>query len=208
MAIWTKAKFLRLSKGYYGRSKNCFRIAIRRVFKSLVYEYRDRRVRRREIRIDWIRSMNAALRDQDLNYSRFVYGLNRSNMILDRKILADLCQNEPYSFKAVIDEVRSQVVLPNLKKAETMSYQDALDKKLLHYGEYNNAPVKDIEFKFMQLRNKNDPDWYGLNQPDFPALYENQRKKFRSEQMRTHEMKKLKFTAWDDVPSEPEDDNI
>ena len=56
MALWSRKKVFSLSKGYYGRSKNCFRISIRRVFKALQYEYRDRRVRRRNIRVDCIRS--------------------------------------------------------------------------------------------------------------------------------------------------------
>jgi large subunit ribosomal protein L20 len=206
MAIWSRQKFFKLSKGYYGRSKNCFRIALRRVFKSLQYQYRDRRVRRRDIRTTWIRSINAAVRDQGIPYSRFVYGLNRSNMELDRKILSDLAQNEPYSFKAVVDEIKCQVQLPCLKPAEFMTYQTALDKKLLHFNEYVNTPTKDIEFRFAKWKNPNEPDWYGLNRPDFPSFYLEQRRKSQSEQMPEHEMKKLPFTAMDDIPSDPDDE--
>src|SRR5690349_18720999 len=115
MAIWARHKVFQLSKGYYGRSKNCFRISIRRLFKALQYQYKSRRLRRREVRTDWIRSINAGVRDLDINYSRFIYGLNRSNMVLDRKILANLAQYEPYSFKAVVDEVRTQVKLPLIR---------------------------------------------------------------------------------------------
>ncbi len=208
MALWSRKKVFRLSKGYYKRSKNCFRIAIRRVFKALQYEYRDRRVRRRQIRTEWIQSINAAVRDQEVNYSRFIYGLNRSNLELDRKILSDMAKNEPYSFKAVLDEIKQQVPnMPNTQPKEKITYQDGLEKKMLYFGEYDNTPSKkEISFKFASLANKNDADWYGLNDPNFPDNYKEQMKKFKKEQMPMHEMKKLKFTAWDDVPSEPDDE--
>ena len=206
MALWSRKKVFGLAKGYYGRSKNCFRITIRRVFKALQYEYRDRRVRRRNIRKEWIQSINAAVRDQDVNYSSFVYCLNRSNVSLDRKILSDMAKNEPYSFKAVLDEIKSQVPMPNKKPQEKISFQEAVDKKMLHFGEFDPTPVKDTSLKYAQLRDPKDADWYGMNNPDFPDHYTEMRRKFRKEQMPMHEMKKHKFTAWDDVPSEPDDE--
>jgi large subunit ribosomal protein L20 len=207
MALWTRKKVFGLSKGYYNRSKNCFRVALRRVFKALQYEYRDRRIRRREVRTDWIQAINAAVRDQDVNYSRFVYGLNRSNINLDRKILAEMARNEPYSLKAVLDEIKTQVPnMPNMPKKEKINYHQAVDKKMLVFGEFDSTPVKDIPFKYAYNFNKNNPDWYGLNEPNFPENYVERMRKFRKEQMPLHEMKKLRFTAWDDVPSEPDDE--
>jgi large subunit ribosomal protein L20 len=206
MAIWSRKKVFGLAKGYYGRSKNCFSIALRRVFKALQYEYRDRRVRRRIVRKDWIVSINAAVRDQDVNYSSFVYSLNRSNVTLDRKILADMAKNEPYSFKAVLDEIRTQAPSPNKMKQETITFQEAVEKKMLHFGEYDNSPNKDNKFKYAALTDPKAADWYGLNDPSFPDNYTELRRKFRKEQMPMHEMKKLKFTAWDDVPSEADDE--
>lgn len=205
MALWSRKKVFRLSKGYYRRSKNCFRIAIRRVFKALQNEYKDRKVRRREVRTDWIRSINAAVRDQNISYSKFVYGLNRSNIMLDRKILSEMARNEPYSFKAVVDEIKTQVPLPNSQSPEKITYQEALDKKMLYYGTHDPTPVKDIPFKYVKLTDPNAEDWYGVNDPNFPDNYLEQKRKFKKEQMPLHEMKKLKFTAWDDVPSEPDD---
>ena len=161
MALWSRQKVFALSKGYYGRSKNCFRIAIRRVFKALQYQYRDRKVRRRVARTDNIRSINAGLNDLNLNYSRFIYGLNRSNIQLDRKILSNLVQYEPYSFKAVVDEIKSQVTFPNTKPAEKITYQQALQSNLLHYGPYSAQKAKDIEFRIARLKNPSEPDWYG-----------------------------------------------
>jgi large subunit ribosomal protein L20 len=206
MAIWSRKKVFGLARGYYGRSKNCFSIALRRVFKALQYEYRDRRVRRRNIRKEWIQSINAAVRDQDVNYSSFVYCLNRSNVTLDRKILSEMAKNEPYSFKAVLDEIKSQVPLPSQKKPETISFQEAVDKKMLYFGEFDSTQAKDNKLKYAQLKDPKDADWYGLNDPNFPDNYKELRRKFKKEQMPMHEMKKLKFTAWDDVPSEPDDE--
>jgi large subunit ribosomal protein L20 len=205
MALWTRAKVFRLSKGYYRRSKNCFSIALRRVFKALQYEYRDRRVRRRKVRTDAIQSINAAARDQDVSYSRLIYGLNRSNLMLDRKILAEMAKNEPYSFKAVLDEIKSQVPLPQGKNPEKITYQEAIDKKMLHFGAHDPTPVKDIPFKYVKLADPNGEDVYGVNHPNFPNEYLERQRKFKKEQMPIHEMKKLRFTALDDVPSEPDD---
>jgi hypothetical protein len=127
-------------------------------------------------------------------------------MILDRKILAEMAQNEPYSFKAVLDEIKAQVPLPNTKLPEKISYEEALEKKMLHFGPYDGEKVRDIQFKFAALNDPNSPDWYGLNHPNFPDVYLEQKRKFMKEQMPLHEMKKLRFTAWDDVPSDPDDE--
>lgn len=205
MAIWSRKKVFGLSKGYYGRSKNCFTLALRRVFKALQYEYRDRRVRRRIIRKEWIQSLNAASRDQDINYSSMIYCLNRSNVILDRKILSDMAKNEPYSFKAVLDEIQSQVPLKSQPNPEKINFQEAMEKKMLYLGEWDPSVEKDKSFKYAMNRDPNDADWYGLNHPNFPEQYFEEKRKFLKSQMPMHEMKKLRFTAWDDIPSEPDD---
>jgi large subunit ribosomal protein L20 len=96
---------LRYAKGYRGRSKNCFRIAIRRVQKAWQYAYRDRRQQRREWRKLWIVRIQAGARQYRWNYSRFVPALQQSGVRLNRKVLADLCANEPFAFKAVVDVV-------------------------------------------------------------------------------------------------------
>jgi large subunit ribosomal protein L20 len=107
MANWSRKKVFALAKGYRGRSKNCFGIAVRKVHKAMQYAYRDRRVRRRNYRRDWISTINAATREHGLAYSRFANALvKKSNIDLDRKILANLALNEPYSFKSIVDEVK------------------------------------------------------------------------------------------------------
>jgi large subunit ribosomal protein L20 len=134
MTPWDRKKYYKLAKGFYGRNKNCRRTMVPRVEKSLVYAYRDRRVRRRLVRTEWILSINAAFREHFLNYSNFIFGLNRSNMKLDRKILADLAKNEPYSFKAVVDEVK---LTPRIKELarDDVSYNEAMKRGLIIEGQ-------------------------------------------------------------------------
>ena len=107
MAIWSHKKILKMTKGMKRRS-NCFRVGIRRVFKSLQYKYRDRRQKKRNIRRHWILVMNNALREHGIRYSRFIYELNHSNVGLNRKMLADLAVNEPFSFKATVDYIMAK----------------------------------------------------------------------------------------------------
>ena len=93
MAGFAKKKYFKLAKGFYGRANNCLRITIPRAEKSLQKAYIGRRLRRRTVRRNWITSINAAVREHNVRYSTFICGLNRSNIILDRKILSNLAQN-------------------------------------------------------------------------------------------------------------------
>ena len=111
MTLFSYKKIFKLAKGYYGRGKNCITVAAPRVDKALQHAYIERKLKKRDMRKNWIISINAGVREHNLPYSRFIYGLNHSNIQLDRKILSDLCQNEPYSFKAVVDEVKLQAGL-------------------------------------------------------------------------------------------------
>ncbi len=100
-------KIIKMAKGYRGRT-NCFRMAVQRVEKALQYAYRDRKVRKREFRSLWIQRIGAAVQQYGMNYSRFIPGLKRANITINRKVLSDLAVTEPYSFKAVVETVRSQ----------------------------------------------------------------------------------------------------
>ena len=100
-------KILKLAKGYRGRSKNCFRIAIQRVEKALQYAYRDRRNKKRDFRALWIQRINAGTREHDLTYSRFVNGLTKAGIEIDRKVLADLAVHEPAAFKSIVDQAQA-----------------------------------------------------------------------------------------------------
>ncbi len=99
-------KILKMAKGYRGRAKNCFRIAIEKVEKALRYAYRDRRTKKRDFRALWIQRINAAVREHGLIYSRFINGLKIANIDIDRKILADLAVNEPEAFVKIIEKVK------------------------------------------------------------------------------------------------------
>ena len=101
-----RKKVLKMAKGYQGRNKNCYRIAVQKVQKGLQYNYRDRRVRRREFRALWIVRLNAAVREMGLKYSTFIDKLKKAGVELNRKMLADLAVNEPTAFKAIVERVK------------------------------------------------------------------------------------------------------
>ena len=101
-----RKKILKLAKGYYGRNKNCYRIAKERVEKAGQYNYRDRRVRRREFRSLWIVRLNAAVREMGLKYSTFIDKLNKAGIMLNRKVLANIAVTEPETFKAIVEKVK------------------------------------------------------------------------------------------------------
>jgi large subunit ribosomal protein L20 len=100
-------KVIKLAKGARGRSKNTFRAATQRVEKNLQYAYRDRRARKRNFRALWIQRINAAAREHGMTYGRFINGLGRAGVEIDRKILADLAVREPEAFKALVEQAQA-----------------------------------------------------------------------------------------------------
>ncbi|MBS0271125.1 MAG: 50S ribosomal protein L20 [Proteobacteria bacterium] len=104
-------KVLKLAKGYRGRSKSCYRIALQRVEKALQYAYRDRRNKKRDFRALWIQRINAGTRAYGLTYSRFVNGLTKAGVEIDRKVLADLAVHEPAAFKAIVDQAQKALAV-------------------------------------------------------------------------------------------------
>ena len=99
-------KIIKQAKGYRGRSKNVFRIAVEKVEKGLQYAYRDRRTKKRNFRGLWIQRINAGVREYKRSYSEFMNGIKKANINIDRKILADLAKNNPSTFKFIIDKIR------------------------------------------------------------------------------------------------------
>lgn len=99
-------KILKMAKGYRGRSSTCFRPAIQRVEKALQYAYRDRRNNKRNFRALWIQRINAGVREHGLTYSRFMGGLIKAGIEIDRKVLAGLAMSNPASFKSIVDRVQ------------------------------------------------------------------------------------------------------
>eukprot|EP00884_Botryococcus_braunii_P022313 jgi/Botrbrau1/8766/Bobra.0330s0002.1 len=102
-----KDKILHLAKGFRGRAKNCIRVARERVEKALQYAYRDRKVKKRDMRSLWIQRTNAAARQFGMPYSTFMHGLKEQNIQLNRKTLAELAVEEPYSFQTLVNQVKA-----------------------------------------------------------------------------------------------------
>ena len=102
-------KILALAKGFRGRRKNVFRIAKQAVMKAGQYAYRDRRTRKRVFRKLWIARINAAARGLGITYSKFVAGLKKASIDIDRKMLAELAVNDPAAFGAIVAKVKAQL---------------------------------------------------------------------------------------------------
>jgi large subunit ribosomal protein L20 len=102
-------KILALAKGYRGRRKNVFRIAKQAVMKAGQYAYRDRRTRKRVFRQLWIARINAASRGLGLTYSKFMAGLKKANIEIDRKVLSDMAIHDPAGFSSIVDKVKAQL---------------------------------------------------------------------------------------------------
>jgi len=102
-------KVIKAAKGYYGRRKNTFRTANQAVEKAGQYAYRDRKARKRTFRSLWIQRINAAARQHGSTYGRFMDGLNKAGIEIDRKVLADLAVHEPDAFEALVTQARNAV---------------------------------------------------------------------------------------------------
>ncbi|MAN62237.1 MAG: 50S ribosomal protein L20 [Parvibaculum sp.] len=100
-------KVIKKAKGFYGRRKNTFRVANQAVEKAGQYAYRDRKAKKRNFRSLWIQRINAASRSHGLTYGRFINGLGRAGIEVDRKVLADLAVHEPEAFKSLVDQAEA-----------------------------------------------------------------------------------------------------
>lgn len=103
-----RKKVLKLAKGFRGGRSKLFRTAADSVDKALMYAYRDRKVRKRDFRRLWIARINAAARMNDLSYSKFIHGLKQANVILDRKVLAELAVSDPAGFSRIAQVAAAQ----------------------------------------------------------------------------------------------------
>ena len=102
-------KILVQAKGYRGRRKNVYRIAKQAVMKAGQYQYRDRRQRKRQFRSLWIARINAAARSNGISYSRFINGLLKAGITLDRKVLADIAVHDATAFAALATQAKAQL---------------------------------------------------------------------------------------------------
>jgi large subunit ribosomal protein L20 len=110
-------KTLKAAKGFYGRRKNTIRAAKAAVDRSRQFATRDRRVKKRNFRALWIQRINAAVRESGLTYGRFIDGLNKAGIEVDRKVLSDMAIHEPEAFGALVSAAKS--ALEYLKDAGT-----------------------------------------------------------------------------------------
>ena len=111
-AVNSKAKHkkvLKAVKGQFGRRKNTIRVARQAMEKAMQYAYRDRKAKKRDFRSLWIQRINAGVRTEGLTYSRFIHGLAKSKIKLDRKVLAELAYNNPDVFKTIVKKVQSSL---------------------------------------------------------------------------------------------------
>ncbi len=101
-------RILRAAKGYYGARSKLFRTAREAVEKGWKYAYRDRKQRKRQMRSLWIARINAAAREHELSYSRFMFGLKQAGVEMDRKVLAELAIRDPQAFRALAELAKAQ----------------------------------------------------------------------------------------------------
>ncbi len=102
-----RKKILKLAKGFFGARRKNYRSAREAVEKSLTYSYRDRKNRKRDFRTLWSVRINAAVREYGLNYSRFINGLKKLEIRLNRKILSNLAASEPEAFGKIVEKVKT-----------------------------------------------------------------------------------------------------
>ena len=100
-------KVLKTVKGQWGRRKNTIRVARQAMEKAMQYAYRDRRNKKREFKSLWIQRINAGVRAEGLTYSKFIHGLNKSGIKLDRKILAEIAYDNPEAFKTIVKKAQA-----------------------------------------------------------------------------------------------------
>ena len=117
-------KVLKPAKGFYGRRKNTIRIAKQAVEKSMQYAYRDRKNRKRNFRALWIQRINAAVREHGLTYGRFIDGLNKAGIEIDRKVLSDMAIHEPQAFAALV--AKAKTALEYLKDTTPNAFESAV----------------------------------------------------------------------------------
>ena len=101
-----KKKILKLAKGFRGQRKNVYRRAKEYVFRALQYQYRDRKQRKRQFRRLWITRINAAVRLHGLSYSKFMNGLSKAGITLNRKVLADMAVRDPEAFAQIVNKAK------------------------------------------------------------------------------------------------------
>ena len=195
MGNWSRRKVMQLAKGFSGRKRNCYGIALRSVHKAAQYMYRDRKNKKRTIRREWISTINAATREHGLSYSRFAFALEKtSNVQLDRKILSQLAITEPYSFKAVLDEVSLQAGFtemlkrrPCVQQMTGVSYASAIERGFIKQAKLGEevqkvlAPEPKYELyglRFPERDAKTERDYMRLSFKDEDEAFKKEQERY------------------------------
>ena len=108
-AVKKRRKILKLAKGYFGAKSKNYRIARQAVMKSFNYAYIGRRLKKRDFRNLWIARINAGARANGMSYSKFMYGLKKANVELNRKVLADIAVNDAQSFAKLVETAKASL---------------------------------------------------------------------------------------------------
>lgn len=153
MAPWKKIKYLKLARGKRGKARNVFSIMVNKVEKSLTHAYKGRKLRRRDLKKVWTSKVNAGAREHNIAYNQFTYAKRRSNIHLNKKILAELAENEPFSFKAIVDELKIQgELLDNLiDTSPDMSLYEAMASQYLVIGDVKEVDPELYKEKFFEV---------------------------------------------------------
>lgn len=138
-------KLLKLAKGFRGKRKNVFKLAKNAVMKAGTNAYRDRRLKKRSFHQLWVLRINAACREHDLRYSRFIYGLELAGIKINRKMLAELAVNHPEAFKAVVEAAKA--VLPPEGEAPSLDDLKKRFAKAATKPVSKSAPTEKFEAK-------------------------------------------------------------
>lgn len=122
---------LKLAKGYYGSKHTLYKTAHEQVMRSLAYAYRDRKARKRDFRKLWISRINAACQLNDMKYSRFINGLAKAEVLINRKMLAEMAVNDPEGFAGLCETAKKALAAaPKAKKVENVVVLKPLPKTL------------------------------------------------------------------------------
>ena len=166
------------------------------------YQYRDRRRKRRTLRQQWILTVSNACKEHDVRYSRFINALNDSNIKLNRKILADLAVNEPYSFKATLDQVMSKTTIAGAliqNQQAKLSYEEALQKGFLSFQIPEKEPeipeLRTVSLRFPERDAKTERDYLRISFREEDEKWKEERK---LQQLSLNEQKKLPREVIDD----------
>ena len=128
-----RVKVLKQAKGYFGSKHRLYKTAKEQVMHSLKYAYRDRRQRKREMRKLWITRINAACRINNISYSKFINGLNKANVTINRKMLSEIAINDPASFTHLVEVANNglngKIVKEEVKKTKTTEKKETVKKE-------------------------------------------------------------------------------